>query len=67
MQTTQHPKTPPSSHAHPKASAPPPRPKMSRRTRLALIVAGSIVGIAVLALIAVNLLISADWVRDRVR
>lgn len=66
MQTPQHPKTPPSSHAHPKASAPPPRPKMSRRTRLALIVAGSIVGIAVLALIAVNLLISADSVRDRV-
>ena len=31
-----------------------------------LIVAGSIVGVAVLALVAVNLLISADWVRDRV-
>jgi uncharacterized protein involved in outer membrane biogenesis len=39
---------------------------MSRRTRLLLIVAGSVVGVAVLALIAVNLLISADWVRDRV-
>jgi AsmA protein len=31
-----------------------------------MIVAGAIVGVAVLALIAVNLLVSADWVRDRV-
>src|SRR4030042_117454 len=39
---------------------------MGRGTRLLLIVAGSIVGVAVLALVAVNLLISADWARDRV-
>ena len=39
---------------------------MSRRTRLLLIVAGSVVGAAVLILVAVNLLISADWVRERV-
>ena len=31
-----------------------------------LIVGGSIVGVALLALIAVNLLVSADWVRDRI-
>ncbi len=68
MQTPQHPKSPP--HIQPKASTPPPRPqlqpKMSRRTRLLLIVAGTIVGVAMLALVAVNLLISADAVRDRV-
>ncbi len=39
---------------------------MNRRTRLLLIVAGSVVGAAVLILVAVNLLISADWVRERV-
>jgi AsmA protein len=39
---------------------------MSRRNRLILIVAGSVVGVALLALLAVNLLISADWARDRV-
>ena len=39
---------------------------MNRRTRLILIAAGSVVGVALLALLAVNLLISADWVRDRV-
>ena len=39
---------------------------MNRRTRLLLIVAGTIVGAALLVLVAVNLLISADWVRDRV-
>jgi AsmA protein len=39
---------------------------MSRRTRLLLIIAGSVVGAAVLILVAVNLLISADWVRERV-
>jgi AsmA protein len=69
MQSPQHPQTPPPlPHAHSKAPAPAraPQPGMSRRTRLLLIVAGSIVGVAVLALIAVNLLISADWVRDRV-
>ena len=51
-------------------SAPkPPTPRartMSRRNRLILIVAGSIVGVALLALLAVNLLISADWARERV-
>ena len=39
---------------------------MSRRTRLLLIAAGTVVGVALFALVAVNLLISADWVRDRV-
>ncbi len=70
MQSPQRPHTPPplphgqSSKANP---PPPPRqPRLSRRTRVMLIVAGSIVGVAVLALVAVNLLISADWVRDRV-
>src|SRR5262245_36205016 len=52
------------------ASAPtrpsPRMPAMSRRTRLILIVAGSVAGVALLALLAVNLLISADWARDRV-
>jgi AsmA protein len=69
MQHPQHPQTPPPlPHTHSKAPAParPKQPGMSRRTRLLLIVAGSIVGAAVLALIAVNLLISADWVRERV-
>jgi len=37
-----------------------------RRARLVAIVAGSVVGVAILALIAVNLFFSADWVRDRV-
>jgi AsmA protein len=39
---------------------------MSRRNRLILIVGGSVLGVALLALLAVNLLISADWARDRV-
>ena len=39
---------------------------MSRRNRLILIVAGSIAGVALIALLAVNLLISADWARERV-
>jgi AsmA protein len=70
MQSPQRPPTPPPlPHGQPsKANPPPPprQPRLSRRTKLSLIVAGSIVGTAVLALIAVNLLISADWVRDRV-
>jgi AsmA protein len=70
MQSPQRPPTPPPlPRAHSsKAPAPPrpPQPGLSRRTRLLLIAAGSIVGVAVLALVAVNLLISADWVRDRV-
>jgi AsmA protein len=37
-----------------------------RRTRLILIAGGSVIAVAILALIAVNLLISADWVRERV-
>ena len=41
-------------------------PAMSRRTRLILIAAGSVAGVAVLALLVVNLLVSADWARDRV-
>ncbi len=39
---------------------------MSRRTKLLLITAGAVVSVALLLLAAVNLLISADWVRDRV-
>jgi AsmA protein len=39
---------------------------MSPRNRLILIVAGSIAGVALLALLAVNLLVSADWARERV-
>lgn len=68
MQTNQHHKTP-ASHAQHKPPASPPKPAppaMRGRTRLLLIIGGTIVGAAVLALIAVNLLISADWVRDRV-
>lgn len=69
MQNPHHPQTPPPlPHARSTTPAPahPKQPGMSRRSRLLLIVAGSIVGAAVLALVAVNLLISADWVRDRV-
>lgn len=68
MQTNQHHKTP-ASHAQHKPPAPPKpaaHPAMRGRTRLLLIIGGTIVGVAVLALIAVNLLVSADWVRDRV-
>src|SRR4030042_1831059 len=59
--------TPPSQE-HRNAPVPkrPAQPAMNRRTRLLLIVAGTIVGAALLVLVAVNLLISADWVRDRV-
>jgi AsmA protein len=39
---------------------------MSPRNRLILIVAGSIAGVALVALLAVNLLVSADWARERV-
>jgi AsmA protein len=39
---------------------------MSPRNRLILIVAGSILGVLLLALLAVNLLVSADWARERV-
>src|SRR5665809_32876 len=67
MQTNQHHKTPAAPAHH---EAPPPKRMVhfakDRRTRLLLIIAGAIVGVAVLALIVVNLLISADWVRDRV-
>lgn len=41
-------------------------PALSPRVKLLLAVAGGVVGVFVVALIAVNLLISADWVRDRV-
>ena len=70
----------PTDHPHEPApqaqqKAPPPKPragtpansaKWSPRTRLLLIVASTVIGVAVLALIIVNLLVSADWVRDRV-
>ena len=60
--------TPPPPRKNDKAPAPsrPSLPAMSRRTRLLLIAAGTVVGVALFALVAVNLLISADWVRDRV-
>src|SRR5512145_2360425 len=41
-------------------------PPMSRRTRLVVIAGAAVAGTALLALLLVNLLISADWVRDRV-
>ncbi|HLO22773.1 MAG TPA: AsmA family protein [Methyloceanibacter sp.] len=41
-------------------------PALSSRVKVLLAIAGGIVGVFVVALIAVNLLISADWVRDRV-
>jgi AsmA protein len=65
---TPSPHNPPPLPAQPKAPAAARAPKagMRRRTRLLLIIGGAIVGVAVLALVAVNLLISADWVRDRV-
>ena len=67
MQSHQTPNQPPA-RKHPDAPKPPaPRPRtMSRRTRLILIAAGSVVGVTLLVLLAVNLLISADWVRERV-
>ena len=61
MQSQQNQK-PAQAQANPK----PPPQRMSRRTRLVLISAGAVVGAALLTLLAVNLLISADWVRDRV-
>lgn len=58
----------PPAKERPKGHLPPaPAPqRMSRRTRLLLISAGAVVGAALLPLLAANLLISADWVRDRV-
>ncbi len=41
-------------------------PPLTPRTKLILAVAGGVVGVLLIALIAVNLLISADWVRERV-
>lgn len=39
---------------------------MSRRNRLLLIAGAAVTGVLLLSLIVVNLLISADWVRDRI-
>ena len=39
---------------------------LNPRTRLVLAIAGGLAGVLSLALVAVNLLISADWVRERV-
>ena len=70
---THHPHKTSAPQAHHKA--PPPKPpagtpadsvKWSPRTRLLLIIGSTVIGVAVLALIIVNLLVSADWVRDRV-
>ena len=73
MQTNHPHKTPAPQAQH---KAPPPKPpadkpqadpaKWSPRTRLLLIIGSTVIGVAVLALIGVNLLVSADWVRDRV-
>ena len=72
MQTNQPHKTP---VPHAQHKAPPPKPPADSlkadpakrsRARLLLIIGGTVVGVAVLALIGVNLLVSADWVRDRV-
>src|SRR5262245_32537470 len=52
----------PSAPKHPTSRA----RTMSRRNRLILIVAGRFVGVALLAVLAGNLLISGDWARDRV-
>ena len=53
-------------HTAPMRARLPRMPALSPRAKLALKIAGGIVGVFVVALIAVNLLISADWVRDRV-
>lgn len=68
MQTNPHHQTPASHAQHRAAHAPKPaaRPAKRGRARLLLIVAAGLAALAVLALIAVNLLVSADWVRDRV-
>ena len=70
---TDHPHETPAPQAQHKAPPPKPRAgtpadsaKWSPRTRLLLIVGSTVIGVAVLALIIVNLLVSADWVRDRV-
>jgi AsmA protein len=76
MQSHQpHKPQPPAPHhahvAHPAKKQPQARkrfalPPMSRRTRLFVIAGAAVAGTALLVLLLVNLLISADWVRDRV-
>ena len=72
MQTIQPHKTP---VPHAQHKAPPPKPPADTpkadpakrsRARFLLIIGSAVIGVAVLALIGVNLLVSADWVRDRV-
>jgi AsmA protein len=53
-------------HTAPMRERLPRMPALSPRAKLLLKIAGGIVGVLVVALIAVNLLVSADWVRDRV-
>ena len=53
-------------HTAPMRARLPRMPALSPRAKLLLKIAGGIVGVLVVALIAVNLLVSADWVRDRV-
>ncbi|HSD93301.1 MAG TPA: AsmA family protein [Methyloceanibacter sp.] len=69
-QPPQPPRAPQKTHAPQPHTAPKPRrfalPPMSRRTRIFVIAGAAVVGTALLALLLVNLLISADWVRDRV-
>ncbi len=58
-------------HTRPNQTVPararfPQLPALSPKLKLPLMIAGVVVGVFVVALIAVNLLISADWVRDRI-
>ena len=73
MQTNQPHKTPVPHVQHkappppkPPADTPQADPAKRSRARLLLIIGSAVIGVTVLALIGVNLLVSADWVRDRV-
>jgi AsmA protein len=57
--------TPPNQTAPTRARFPK-LPALNPKLKLPLMIAGGIVGVFVVALIAVNVLISADWVRDRI-
>jgi len=67
-----HKPPPPHAKPHPSPAHKKPAPgrlaqlMRNRRARLGAIVAGAVLGVALLALLGLNLLISADWVRDRV-
>jgi AsmA protein len=53
-------------HKAPAKTRFPKLPALNPRVRLPLIIAGGVVGVLVVVLIAVNLLVSVDWVRDRI-